>query len=564
MGSHQKSVAFLNRVGLGALASACLWSAACVLPEVDPSPSTSDAPSGVVDAMSPQTQTVAASGTTGGADAGQMKREPAAPMAKENGQDATPRAESPNGCGSDNGGCEQVCAPSDRGDGHRCECEPDSALKPNGKDCWSWQPSAIVNTMRGPFPGATPVVSFDADDGALLVWSQWSNDMDAARFWSRRKLVGADWTRELTFSVPRVTPRASSMFLGTFAQSANGSALAMWSQYGYDSATGTSMNPCDISHFGEQNGWSDPVRVTSYCTSWGSAVAANAAGDFVLGYYDDSAASAQLVVVPYFSQQLGSRHVVSTGTKVSLDQSQLALSVQNDRSIRAVYFAGESNRALYVAEANDSGEWGATKYIAPVGTCTVETECSMTARFNQNGDGLIVWQQVEGDPNNYQRTLWSVARTNGAWGSAAKVTPDITYVGIDLAVNERGDAVLAYRMKKAVDLPVELRVRRFSAAAGWGDEEQPLGESVVGKVLVGISDDGHAIAAWNVYSATVPTSYDIWATQSTEQAWTQPKLLGAGAFLSGSGGFSVAVGQSLAMVTWHDTTTHDVRVAQLD
>jgi len=177
---------------------------------------------------------------------------------------------------------------------------------------------------------------------------------------------------------------------------------------------------------------------------------------------------------------------------------------------------------------------------------------------------LIVWQQAEGDPNNAQRSMWSVARTKGAWSSTTKVTSELTYVGVDLAINERGDALLGYRVRRAVDLPVELRIRRFSAESGWADEEKPLGESTVGKVLVGIFEDGHAIAAWNVYSATVATSYDIWTMQSTEQGWTQPVLLGTGAFLSGSGGFSLAVGQSLAMITWHDTTTHDVRVAQLD
>ena len=249
---------------------------------------------------------------------------------------------------------------------------------------------------------------------------------------------------------------------------------------------------------------------------------------------------------------------------LSLDQNQLVLSMQNDRSISAVYIAGETPGALYVAEANGGGEWAATKYIAPVGPCAAASECYMTARFNQNGDGLIVWQQVEGDPNNYQRSLWSAARMKGAWSGITKVTPELTYVGVNLAVNERGDALLAYCVKRAVDLPVELRIRRFSPEGGWEDEEKPLGESTVGKVLVGLFEDGHAIAAWNVYSATVPTSYDIWTTQSTEQGWTQPVLLGAGAFLSGRGGFSLAVGRSIAMVTWHDTTTHDVRVAQLD
>jgi hypothetical protein len=551
-----------------ALGSAALWTAACVLPEVSPLPTPSDA----ADAVSPQTEQVSeaaraqgrvAPSTVGASDAGQLKRQPSAAMPEENSQAATPTAETSNGCSSDNGGCEQRCVPSDQGDGHRCECEPGAALKSNGKDCWSWQESAVVNTMRGPLPGATPVVSFDANDGALLVWSQWSNQTEGARFWSRRKLVGADWARELTFSVPS-PPQTRSMFLGTFAQSANGSALAMWTEYSHDSNTGTSIYPCVMSHFGEQDGWSSPLRVADYCTSWGSAIAANADGDFVLGYYDDHEASAQLVVAPYFSQQLGSTHVVSSGTKLSLDQSQLVLSMQDDRSITAVYFAGESNRALYVAEANGGGEWAATKYIAPVAPCEIQSDCNMTARFNHNGDGVIVWQQAEGDPDDWQRSLWSAARTKGTWSNTTKVTPELTYVGVDLAINERGDALLGYRVRRAVDLPIELRIRRFSADSGWQDEEKPLGESTVGQVLVGIFEDGHAIAAWNVYSATVPGSYDIWTTQSTEQGWSQPVLLGAGAFLAGSEGFSLAVGRSLAMVTWHDTTTHDVRVRQLD
>lgn len=221
---------------------AALWSAACVLPEVGTLPTTSDAP----DAVSPQAQQVseaeqaqggATPSTLGAGDAGQMKRQPSAAMPEENSKAATPTAESPNGCSSDNGGCEQRCVPSDQADGHRCECEPGAALKSNGKDCWNWQASAVVNTMRGPLPGATPVVAFDASDGALVVWSQWSNQTDAARFWSRRKLVGADWARELTFSVPRAQPQAKSMFLGAFAQSANGSALAMWTDSIYDSNT---------------------------------------------------------------------------------------------------------------------------------------------------------------------------------------------------------------------------------------------------------------------------------------------------------------------------------------
>jgi hypothetical protein len=46
--------------------------------------------------------------------------------------------------------------------------------------------------------------------------------------------------------------------------------------------------------------------------------------------------------------------------------------------------------------------------------------------------------------------------------------------------------VLAYQVRRAIDLPRELRVRRFNIASGWGDAEAPVGNSPVGEATVGL------------------------------------------------------------------------------
>lgn len=175
-----------------------------------------------------------------------------------------------------------------------------------------------------------------------------------------------------------------------------------------------------------------------------------------------------------------------------------------------------------------------------------------------------MWQQVEGNPMDSAFSVWSAERSAQGWSVATKISEEPTTSGVALAMSEQRDAVLAYQIKKAVDLPTELRVKRFSAAGGWGETEIPLGGSPVGRPSVGVFPDGHAVVVWNVYSARGDLSMDVWAIQTSGTGWSEPVRLAEGAKNIGSPSFALTVGQSIAMVAWQDNTTQQIQMTQLD
>ncbi|MEY4583339.1 MAG: vitamin K-dependent protein, partial [Pseudomonadota bacterium] len=168
--------------------------------------------------------------------------------------------ESTNACGADNGGCEQRCV-ADAPDRSHCECEPGASLKENGKDCWSWHASIKVNETPGPSPG-TSVITLDAGDEALLVWS------GSTQLWSRRKPATGAWAMQLAVPVP--PSAASGMSTGPnsvgLARSADGTAVVSWGLL--DVGIANPMEVCWISRFTAVAGWSAATRLAHNCVSW--------------------------------------------------------------------------------------------------------------------------------------------------------------------------------------------------------------------------------------------------------------------------------------------------------
>jgi hypothetical protein len=132
----------------------------------------------------------------------------------------------------------------------------------------------------------------------------------------------------------------------------------------------------------------------------------------------------------------------------------------------------------------------------------------------------------------------------------------------DLSANEHGDVALAYTAAAAADLPSELRVLRYSKAAGWGPPEGPAVTDGAWLPAVGVSPDGQVVALWHARRG--PAGYDIWASQARGPEWTQPVLIGSGAVTNRQDDLALAVGKNVAMAAWLDLATFDVRVAQLD
>jgi hypothetical protein len=204
----------------------------------------------------------------------------------------------------------------------------------------------------------------------MVVWSHTSDAPE--QLFSRRKLKGEDWASLQRFDIPKLSPQ-SIVSSGAFAQSSDGTAVMMWTDR-RDEANGVSSFSCESSRFSPANGWSRNNPIGENCYADGSVVA-NVRGDFAIGYVTPMPPQ-QLVVVPYFAQNLGAARVLATGP--NLDRGTFSLSIGNDRTIRAVYVGGTDDHALYEAEASAQGDWAPVTRIASVSAC--ESACPLQSR----------------------------------------------------------------------------------------------------------------------------------------------------------------------------------------
>jgi hypothetical protein len=256
--------------------------------------------------------------------------------------------------------------------------------------------------------------------------------------------------------------------------------------------------------------------------------------------------------VPYLAGKLGTAQVMTTATEDTFDENRLNLHLRDDRTVTATYFLGD---ALFHKEGSAQSQWGLATRVAEVPSCEKRGACELRTVFDQAGDVTIVWtQKIDGSSS--MREIWFVQRSDGQWGGSAKLADEHVSGHFGVGGNPRGDVVVAYAAMVAPDLPTELRILHYTKTEGWVRQELPVAKVAAAEPSVGISPEGHAVAAWMTFT---DDRFDVWSSQATGNEWTSPQRIDMQA-----DSFDLVVGVDISMVAVSHYTTGKYSVVQLD
>jgi hypothetical protein len=173
------------------------------------------------------------------------------------------------------------------------------------------------------------------------------------------------------------------------------------------------------------------------------------------------------------------------GRAVLVWQQQDGLNGFNDRDAAAALFDGAS--------------WQTSQVVGESGT---DSAGFVDVAVNGAGQGFAVW----GGSHLGVRPL----DLGSGWGEAANIDPDETWLEdmVAIAVNEAGQAVLAWEEQKLYDFVPHLIAAIYDPEAGWSAPQELQASSyLTGQPSVAIDAGGRAVVAWTSSPGLVAAHY---------------------------------------------------------
>ncbi len=309
-------------------------------------------------------------------------------------------------------------------------------------------------------------------------------------------------------------------------------------------------------------GWSPAEKVSATGANCQTPAAAiNSHGDIVLVWRQE-ATTDDLFVATYTASGGWTAAALFADNSRPNGAPRVAMN-DNRAAVVAWYTADAVRYSIWSRTYTVAGGWGASQMIEANGAYhSYDPDLAM----DSNGDTLVVWQKETADGGTGHADIWSNRYTTaGGWGTAAKLESQETYNaynpvvrmdpsgnalaiwsqgidasnrriwaarytsgtgwaaaamienagsysdGLDLAVNQNGDAVAAWRGWDQTNY--YLKVTPFDASTGWGTTAVVPGSTMaasnMGLPRVAYLDSARSVLNWTLYDGIRVNVNDI-------------------------------------------------------
>ncbi len=335
-----------------------------------------------------------------------------------------------------------------------------------------WQPAETLSRL-----GLDPEVTVDARGDEIVVWQGVVGIQAAAR------PAGGSWLAPQTVATPGGgDPQVTN--------DASGDALIVAPRQGRGHSTGIRavQRPSGADMFSPAQAISAPDN------DFQPRMSMNAHGDVMVAWERDSARGCLVEAAFHPANRGWSRQRALSDTHAGCPAEQhVAI---DDRGDAIVVWVAQRGRTEFVESASHSaeGRWTGRRILAKGPLINEATDVGMDAR----GDAIVVWheQALKGDDGS---AMWMRIRPAGrAWGTARKV-PGAKDGTPSLAVDPRGDALVAWTDKRGVEA---------AARPAGGHWQKPYTVSrheriYVGEALAALDARGDAIVTWQDHDGIV-------------------------------------------------------------
>jgi hypothetical protein len=353
-----------------------------------------------------------------------------------------------------------------------------------------WGTAELVEHNDVDFYAGSPRAVFDGDGNALVVWTQ-SEGNSGGNVWSSRFVPGSGW------ATPALIESDAGEVVGAveLAGAADGSALAVWSQY-----DGQTLNII-ANRYDPTAGWATPEIIDALPERGDyPRVAMDASGN-ALAAWEQADASLQTNI-------RASRYTPASGWEapvlVSTDNTRHARGprIAQDADGNALLLFSQTSGIdahMHAARFTPSGGWETPVRIGPEVSGTVEYG---DVAFAPDGSALAVWEQPIGGGGTVVTTAYANRYTPGSgWEIPAPVsTGDAFYpkVGYDAG----GHALAVWyeiEVTRAPNDAFSVWGNRFIAGQGWSSPARISDYgSLIGTYMpsLAVSPNGDAMAVW--------------------------------------------------------------------
>lgn len=158
-----------------------------------------------------------------------------------------------------------------------------------------------------------------------------------------------------------------------------------------------------------------------------------------------------------------------------------------------------------------NGQWGSSTPLSAPGMSISAAQ----VRFDGKNRATLVWTETAGVASCTVMAVTGMAATG--WTTPQPVTTHC-YTTLDLAVNKRGQAVIALGIRPVVPRAASPAVVVFRDTRGvWGmPNDFGLGQRQT-PPTVGLGDNGTAVATWSAFPSGV-----IWSRRALNGTWSTP------------------------------------------
>lgn len=432
----------------------------------------------------------------------------------------------PSGACQDNGGCAQRCI--EVGASARCDCDPGSYLKSDGKQCETWSvPSSVVEQTG--VDVHRHVASIDDSGRVLVVWTQShaQGGGDApGDIWFR------EWTPESGWqtAMPLKSAMATQLSL---SGNARGDAVLSW----IAPVQGCACGPTWVSRRPSGGVWSAPTQLNAQ-DSWYTRAAIGPEGDVVVAMLlSDSVRAAMGDISGNWGPDLEVYKTASTGTRITDAVATIDAQHTAHLAFSEAQNGGSETGTLSVVQAKAGSAWNSPRMLGSASVDQFGTP--LRSSTDARGGAIIGWSTG---------TLANCSILSaGQWLQPAPCGNQVDIRAVALAAD--GEALAASFARPLTD--TTLFVRGSMNGSSW-DDMQPVGPahvmSAAGSASIGFDANGNAIMVWDATGIFV-------SRRARGAGWQEPyRLSPAGNVTSISAQIVInAAGQ--AAIFWTDFVT---------
>jgi hypothetical protein len=402
----------------------------------------------------------------------------------------------------------------------------------------SWDTQATrVDSGRGSIDigaGLTNAAHIDFDNAgnAIAVWAQ-IDASGVASAWASRRTRDGQWSAPQQISTTPVSTGSGTGMAAALAVSGDGSAIAVWQQYGGLHPTGV-QNVWAV-RYQPGSGWSAEMAIQAPAAGPGPVVssdpqvAIDSKGNAVVVWSEDDSQQDNGTPAPDFgTQTYANRYVAGTGwsgpvlvsnfgANGSTENPQVAVDEQGDAVVAWSASPGNSPiRAMAARYDGTSAKWEAGAFIDQCTACNSNLGIVPSVAIDSSRNAFALWAQ--GQSGGTVATFAArYGAASGTWANAMQLDANL---GTNLNAQGNSERIVLDNAGNATAVwvnisndqthPNTIIASRFTGGAWQAaapiDTKKPGGNT---RPYLAIDDVGDVMAVWDDQGSVWATEYGV-------------------------------------------------------